>query len=132
MELHLKIVGFIFIAISFLHIGFPTRFKWKEELQSLSLINKQLMLIHTFFIALAVLLIGILCLIATHDLVNTTLGKQICFGLFIFWIIRLFFQLFVYSTKLWKGKLFETVMHGVFSIIWTYASILFLWICTSN
>ena len=128
MEIHLKLVGIILIGIALIHVGFPKKFKWKEELSSLSLINQQMMVVHTFFVALTVVMIGFLCLYSTDDLINTDLGRQICFGLFIFWFIRFIFQFFVYSTKLWMGKLFETTMHIIFSLIWLYVSLVFLFI----
>ena len=57
MEIHYKIIGIILIALAFSHVIFPKYFKWEKELKSLSLINQQIMKVHTFFIALVVLLI---------------------------------------------------------------------------
>ena len=128
MEIQLKIIGFLLSILAFIHIGFPRYFHWKTELKSLSLINKQMMMVHTFFIALVVLLIGVLCITSALELINTNLGKTVSLGLGFFWSIRLIFQLFVYSSKLWKGKIFETVMHILFTIFWMYISTLFLMI----
>lgn len=126
MEIHLKIIGVLLITLALVHIVFPKYFNWDKELKSLSLINRQMMTVHTFFIALTVLLMGLLCLTCSIDLIETNLGKKISLGIGIFWFIRLFIQFFVYSTDLWKGKKFETFMHILFSILWTYLSIIFL------
>lgn len=126
LQLHLKIIGTLLSILAFIHIGFPKYFDWKTELKSLSLINKQMMTVHTFFIALVVLMIGLLCLTCSSELINTDLGKKISLGLGVFWSVRLVFQLFVYSPKLWKGKIFETAMHILFTIFWIYMSSLFL------
>ena len=91
----------------------------------MSLVNRQMMYVHTFFIALVVLLMGILCLTSAKELIETSLGKKICFGLGVFWLIRLFIQFFGYSSKLWKGKTFETTVHIVFIFLWTYLSFIF-------
>ncbi|HYO21135.1 MAG TPA: hypothetical protein VER36_01940, partial [Flavisolibacter sp.] len=115
----------LMVLLAFLHFVFPRHFKWKDELLGLSLINKQLMYVHTFFIALVVLLMGVFCIYSTEDLVKTLLGKQLCFGLFIFWGVRLVFQFFVYSPSLWKGKRFETWVHVLFSLLWTYFTTVF-------
>ena len=128
MEIHLKIVGVLLILLAGVHTTFPKKFSWKTELQSLSMMNKQLIMVHTFFIAATTLLMGILCLYTSDDLVNTTLGHQISFGLFVFWGIRLIFQFFVYSSKLWKGKSFETAVHIVFSFVWLYFTLVFLFV----
>lgn len=126
METHFKVIGILLMILALIHIFFPKYFKWKEELKSLSLINRQMMTVHTFFIALAIFLIGLLCLTSSTDLTQTKLGKTISFGLGIFWASRLFFQVFVYSYKLWKGKTFETVIHIIFIFFWSYLSSVFL------
>ena len=126
MEIHFKIIGVLLIALSLVHIFFPKYFNWNKELKSLSLINRQMMTVHTFFIALTVFLIGLLCLTSSNELVETNLGKKISIGLGIFWTVRLLIQFFGYSTELWKGKTFETVIHIISSLLWTYLSIVFL------
>jgi hypothetical protein len=126
MELYLKIAGIFLIALAAIHIGFPKYFHWKRELHSLSLMNREMMYVHAFFIAFIVLLMGILCLTSTVQLIETPLGKRISLGLGIFWTIRLIIQFFGYSSKNWKGKTFETIAHIIFSILWTYLSIVFV------
>ena len=126
MEIHIKIIAVILIALSLVHVIFPKYFNWDVELKSLSLINQQMMKVHTFFIALTVFLMGVLCLTSSYELITTALGKKISLGLGIFWTIRLFTQLFGYSSTLWKGKRFETTVHIVFSAFWIYLSVIFL------
>ncbi len=125
MELHLKFIGCILIALSMMHINFPKRFNWSEEFSRVSLLNRQMMFVHTLFIALVVFLIGVLCLTSAKELVQTDLGKRICFGIFIFWFARLVTQFFGYSSLLWKGKRYETTVHIVISILWVYLSAVF-------
>ncbi|PHQ29440.1 hypothetical protein [Leeuwenhoekiella nanhaiensis] len=126
MEIHIQIIGSILILLALVHIIFPKYFNWKLELINLSLINRQMMTTHTFFIALTVFLMGLLCISQSHSLTSTDLGKTICLGLGIFWLVRLFFQLFIYSAKLWKGKTFETIIHIFFTLFWTYMSVVFM------
>ncbi|XMO85171.1 hypothetical protein AAFN75_10270 [Algibacter sp. AS12] len=125
MNIHLQIIGFLLIVLAMIHIVFPKYFNWKTELQSLSLINKQMFGVHTFFIALTVFLMGLLCLVSSEELITTSLGKTVCLGLAFFWGIRFVFQLFVYSSKLWKGKIFETITHIFFTFLWLYFTIIF-------
>lgn len=126
MELHIKIVGILLITLSLLHIAFPKRFGWKEELSAITLFTRQILYVHTFFIAFMLILMGLLCVTSSADLVQTALGKKICFGLGVFWVVRLFFQLFIYSKELWRGKKFETFIHILFSLLWIYFSCIFL------
>ncbi len=126
MELLLKLTGFVLIALGLFHVFFPKYFKWKEEFSRVSMINRQMMYVHSFFIAFVVVLIGLLCVTSATDLLKTPLGKKISLGISIFWITRLFIQFFGYSTSLWKGKTFETGIHILFSILWTGLSAVFI------
>ena len=126
MQIHINIIGVLLIALALVHILFPKHFNWNKELKSLSLINRQMMTVHTFFIAFTVFLMGLLCLTSSNELIETNLGKKISLGIGIFWIVRLFIQFFGYSTDLWKGKKLETSIHILFSIFWIYFSSIFL------
>ena len=84
------------------------------------------MKVHTFFIALVVFLIGLLCLTSSYELIHTELGKKVSLGFGIFWSFRLFIQFFGYSSELWKGKKMETIVHVIFSILWAYLSYVFI------
>jgi len=126
MVIHLKIIGVILLLLALLHLAFPRYFGWKQELSTLSLINRQMMYVHTFFIALMILLIGVLSFTLSADLVTTTFGKRISLGIGLFWAARLYFQLFGYSSNLWKGKLFETSVHILFTVLWIYLTGVYL------
>jgi hypothetical protein len=125
METHLKIIGLLLICLALVHIIFPKYFNWKEEFSGVDLLNRQMMYVHTFFIALIVLLMGLLCFFSAQQIINTPLGKTISLGLFIFWFFRLLIQFFGYSSRLWRGKTFETTIHILFSITWIYFSLIF-------
>jgi len=128
MQIHLLIIGALLVVLALIHIIFPRYFNWERELKLLSLINRQMMLVHAFFIAFTVLLMGLLCLTSSNELIQTDLGRKISLGLGLFWTTRFFIQFFVYSRDLWKGKLFETTVHAMFSILWAYFSSVFLFI----
>jgi hypothetical protein len=125
MTLHIKIVGSLLLLLSLMHVVLPRYFNWTQELSELSLINKQIMYVHTFFIAFIVLLMGLLCIYSSNELVSSPLGQHISLGLFVFWFTRLLFQFFVYSPKVWRGKKFETFVHVVFALVWSYFSFVF-------
>ncbi len=125
MQTHIKIIGALLIILAMVHVIFPRYFKWEKELKALSLINRQMMVIHTLFIAITVFLMGLLCLTSSEDLINTYLGKRICLGLGLFWTIRLIVQFFGYSSELWRRKKFETTIHIFTIILWSYLSSVF-------
>lgn len=126
MEIHFNIIGVLLMGLALVHVIFPRYFHWKEDLQPLRLINRQMMLVHTFFIAVVVFLMGLLCVTSARDLIETRLGHTISLGLGIFWVLRLMVQFFGYSSELWRGKRFETAVHIVFSLLWVYLSVVFM------
>jgi len=113
------------LQLALIHAIFPRHFRWKEETAGLSLLTRQILHVHTFFIALTVFLMGLLCLTSAADLIHTPLGRRICLGLAAFWGIRLLIQFFGYSAALWRGKPFETAMHVLFSLFWSFLTGLF-------
>ncbi len=126
MEIHFKIAGVLLMILALLHFYFPKYFSWKQELGKLSLINRQIMYVHSFFIAFAVFLVGLLAFTSASELMETSLGKRISLGIGIFWGARFIIQFFGYSSKLWKGKAFETTVHIVMAVFWAYLTALFI------
>jgi hypothetical protein len=125
MYLHLKITGILLLTLAFIHFFFPRYFKWKEDLSNLVLINRQMMYVHTFFIALILLLTGLLCLTSTSELLQSKLGGKVALGLSVFWAFRLLIQFVGYSPLLWRGKRRETAAHIVFTVLWSYFTVVF-------
>ncbi|BDS08456.1 hypothetical protein NT6N_34960 [Oceaniferula spumae] len=125
MKTTLEISGYLLVGLALLHGVFPRRFHWKNELADVSLLTRQIMHVHTFFIALIVLLMGLLCITSAEDLISTQLGRTIAGGLAVFWGCRLLVQFFGYSSSLWKGKAFETAIHIVFALLWVHLTTMF-------
>ena len=128
MEFHLNLIGGLLVLLALLHVGFPRYFRWADDLAGLQLINRQMLYVHTFFLALTLLLMGGLCLSSAPELVHTALGRRLCAGLAAFWGVRLGVQFFGYSRSLWRGKRFETAMHWGFTALWTYLTGVFGWV----
>ena len=126
MVLQLRIIGFGLVVLALLHGAFARYFNWRTDFAPVSLINRQMMYVHTFFIAFTVLLMGLLCLSSAPELVGTSLGRRVALGCGGFWLARLLIQFFGYSPELWRGKRFETVVHIVFIGFWSYLSAVFL------
>ncbi len=128
---HLQISGYLLLILAFVHAFFPWYFEWRKDLALMSLINRQMMQIHTLFLAVGLFLLGLLCILSAPELASTALGKRICLGLALFWTLRWMIQFIGYSPLLWRGKRFETTMHIGFVLLWTYLSVVF-WVAALN
>jgi hypothetical protein len=126
----LQVAGGLQIALAALHLLFPKRFAWKEELARLSLLNRQIFLVHTIFVCLVLVLIGSLSLFASAALLEASrLSHLVAGGIAVFWGVRLAVQFFVYDSKLWRGSPFNTAMHLLFTALWMYLTAVYasLW-----
>jgi hypothetical protein len=125
METQLKIIGALLIALALLHGVFPTYFRWSKDLAGLQPINRQMMYVHAFFVALTVFLMGVFCLTCSPEIAGTPLGRKVACGFAVFWAARLLVQFFGYSSSLWRGKTFETAVHVVFTLFWIFLTAIF-------
>lgn len=127
LHLHLKIVGALLMSLSLAHAFFPRRFDWRNELPKLSLLTRQIFLVHYFYIALILFLFGALTLFATDLLLRPdALSRILLAGFTGFWALRLFIQWFVYDRALWRGRRFNTAMHFLFTCVWLYFTLVYL------
>lgn len=121
LAMHLRFIGAVLVTLALLHVAFPRRFNWKEELARLSLLNRQMFLVHVFFIALMLTFFGALSFVLAEGLsAPTLLSKSVLVGFTVFWLLRLFVQLFVYDPRLWRGHPFNTAVHVIFTAFWAY------------
>jgi hypothetical protein len=121
LNLHLRIVGLLLLALLYLNTQMPKRFHWNRELPKLDLLTRQIFIVHALFIGLIVLMMAILSLAFTPLLLRPSpLAAVILAGLAFFWLFRLAAQFLIYSPKLWRGNRFNTAMHVLFSCLWAY------------
>ncbi|MCW1921092.1 hypothetical protein OKA05_00915 [Luteolibacter arcticus] len=122
----LRFAGAGLIVLAFLHLPMGRRLLWKEDAARMSVLNAAVFHVHTFFICLAVLLMGVPCLLDPGVLLEKSrAGLWGSWSLCLFWLCRLWCQWFVYLPSWWKGLRFETAMHWVFTGIWLFLTVLF-------
>jgi hypothetical protein len=126
--LALRIAGALLLLLALAHVPIARRFEWRTDAMRLSPFNRQVMLVHAFFVALTVGLMGLLTLGWADQLVTPNpLGVPVAAGLTIFWAARLYCQWFVYERALWRHKRYETVVHMGFTILWAFLTVVFAW-----
>jgi hypothetical protein len=119
--LHLRIAGVLLGLLVVLNLFVPRRFKWREELASISLVNRQIFQVHGLFIIVILAMFSAMLLTCADAMVEPTrLARGILIGLTVFWTLRLIIQFFFYDSALWRGKRLETTMHVIFSALWLY------------
>jgi hypothetical protein len=128
LELHLRIAGVLLLLLAALHPLMPKELGWKEDLAKLTLVNRQVFLVHVGFIVVMLILMGALALFYAAELAAPgRLARAILGGLAVFWGLRLLTQQFVYDRSLWRGNPRYTAVHIVFTLLWTYLTAVFAW-----
>jgi len=116
---HLQIVGVLLVLLGLSHAFFNRYFGWQQELASVSLLTRKIFFVHTFFIALGVVLGGAVSVLYAGALLHPdTLSRAVLAGMVAFWFCRLLAQFFVYDSAIWRGDRFRTCMHVAFAILW--------------
>src|SRR5688500_5618087 len=122
LVIHLRVVGVAMLLLVVMNIvDVPRRFRWKEEMASLSLLNRQIFQVHAAFICIVLMLFAALTLALPRELLQPTpLARAVVGGVGTFWFLRLLTQCFVYDRRIWRGSRFYTVMHIFFTALWIY------------
>ena len=120
IELHLRIVGVLLFALLGLNFVLPRRFNWREELPRLSLINRQIFIVHAIFIALLLGMFGTLSLFFAPLLTAPDrLAQLVLAGLAIFWFVRLLAQWFIYDRAVARQAVRNDDARAV-QLVWLY------------
>lgn len=122
----LRLAGAGLILLAVLHVPISRHLKWREQALLLSPVNASIFRVHTFFICLVLVMMGLPCLVDPSVFLEySRAGAWLAWSYAVFWATRLFFQWFVYPTDLWRGKKFETIAHACFTVVWLSLAVLF-------
>jgi len=123
---HLRFTGILMAVLVAVNLVVPSRLRWREEMERLSLVNRQIFQVHSFFIVLMLAMFSALLLTCADALLEPTrLSRATLIGLTVFWGLRLLAQWVFYSREIWRGHRFLTMMHYLFSAVWAYVTATF-------
>jgi hypothetical protein len=126
LQIHLQIVGSLLVLLGLSHALMDRYFGWGKELAGISLLTRQIFYVHTFFIALGVVLGGVVSLAFPTELLRPApLNRAILASMSFFWLCRLLAQFFVYDGAIWRGNPARTRMHIAFSLLWCYVTAIY-------
>jgi len=118
---HLRCAGVLLIALGLAHGAFGQRLNWRTDLQKLSVVNRQIFLVHCFYIALLLILLGSLSLFLTPYLRQPNpLARAILAASTLLWAVRLYIQWFVFERSLWRDDRFNRRVHYLLTGFWIY------------
>lgn len=128
LEMHLRVAGCLLLLLASLHPFLPKELGWSTDLAKLTLLNRQIFLVHVAFIVLTLVLFGLLALCFAAELAAPSpLARAVLGGLALFWGLRLLTQLFVYDRTLWRGHRRNTAIQVAAVLLWLYFTAVFGW-----
>jgi hypothetical protein len=123
LSVHLQIVGILLVLLGLSHAFFNRFFGWEQELATVSLLTRRVFFVHSFFIALGVVLAGAVSFMYANALLRpAALNRALLAAMVTFWLCRLIAQFFAYDSAIWRGDRFRTFMHVAFALIWCYVT----------
>jgi hypothetical protein len=121
IELQLRLVGALLLGVAALGVAVHRHFGWGDEIQRLTLLTRQVFLIHSAFVTLVLAMLGAMLLTVAPALLEPgPLPRAVLIGLIVMWTARLLAQWFFYDPSLWRGDRFRTFMHVLFSVLYAY------------
>lgn len=106
----------------------PQVLDWRNELQRLALLMRQLIWVHGIFIVITIIGFGVLTVANARALAGgTPLARSVCGFIALFWASRLAIQFFVFDAKPFlKTTLLKVGYHGL-TVVFTYLCLVYGW-----
>lgn len=98
--------GFYNILLIIFHVMFWRIFNWREDLKTLSFLNKSTMQVLNISLTLVFVLFSYISFIHTNELLKTPLGNTLITLIAIFWFARATLQIIFYKLKHWESWAF--------------------------
>lgn len=126
LPLLLRITGIGLILLAVIHVPISKRLKWKEQGALLTAENEMVFHVHTFFICVTLVMMGLPAFLAPEVFLEKSgMARWMSWSFCVFWVIRLYCQGFVYRAHLWRGRLLETRIHYLFIGLWLALALVF-------
>lgn len=122
----LQVTGLSMIMLALGHAYLPKLLNWKDDLDKLTSINKEVFVVHSLFIVVGILLLGGVCLFFSEALVQKSqlaLIASACFAMC--WLSRLICQFITFSGDITTSRKVDRVMRIAGTLVWIFYTAVF-------
>ena len=124
LVLNLRISGIALALLGLAHGLFGRFLDWGTDLSKLTVLNRQIFLVHTFYIGYFVTALGILDVCFAQTLMRPEpLSRFLLSVMTLTWAVRLVIQLFVWDKAIWRDNFFRSNVHYGLILFWTYVTV---------
>lgn len=106
MELLVKAGGIYNIVLVIFHLLFWQIFNWKEDLRSLSFLNRAIMQVLNLSLTFVFVIFSYISLVHTRELISTSIGQSLLGLIAMFWFARSIEQVVFFKLKDWRSVAF--------------------------
>jgi hypothetical protein len=113
LELFLRIIAAAQVGLAVLSFFLPRILDWKADIERMSLLVREVFVIHSWFISLTLMIWGVLTWRFAHEMAHapSELSRWLCGAIGAFWGLRCLLQWLHYSPAHWRGIPSRTVIH---------------------
>lgn len=127
LERLILIGGILHFGILLASAMVPKTLDWKNSLEKLGGLFRQIVWVHGIFIVLVIIGFGLLSVLFAGDLAaGTPLARGVCFFIGFFWAARLAIQFFVFDAKPYLTSTFLKAGYHGLTVVFTYHAIVYL------
>lgn len=101
--------GAFHLALAVFHLFFWRIFHWKEDLPSLTRINRAVMQILNLCLTFLFFIMAYVSFVHASELISSPLGRTILASIALFWVLRLILQLVFFGARHRVSMLFIVV-----------------------
>ena len=114
LPLFIQLAGAVHCIIAAANFFAPAKLHYAENLRQVSPIVRQIFIVHSIYIVIVLVGLGLLCLLFTDDLCGASaLGKGLNAFLAFFWSLRAAIQFFYYDRSIKQANPGFTLCFGI-------------------
>jgi hypothetical protein len=102
----IKIGGLFNLVLALFHLMFWQLFNWREDLRSLSFLNRGIMQVLNLTLTFVFIMFAYLSLVHTYELYLTTLGRSLLLSISVLFMLRALMQVVYFRLTHWLSTVF--------------------------
>src|SRR2546422_4641204 len=130
MVVLLQIAAAIQLAITLLNLFLIRLLKWKEDLERMPSLLREVFQVHVWFISITLFLFATMTWRFAPEISSRAnpVCQWLAAGIGLFWAIRTVLQVAYYSSAHWRGQTWRTAAHVALLLLYGGCSGLYLWV----
>jgi hypothetical protein len=125
----LRLAGAVQIGIALLNLMLPRILGWREDLNRVPLLIREVFHVHAWFISVTLMIFGVITWRFAAEMTTNPACRWLGAGIGLFWALRTVLQLTYYSSSHWRGRPGRTVIH--LALLLTYGGFAVVYLLTA-